>query len=70
MTPQLPEPALAIYQRAIERSLEGYRKLTGILSADVGQNYARVFPARAKAKGESATKRMADAVQKRFDGLT
>jgi thymidylate synthase ThyX len=65
VTPDLPEPALSIYQTAIERSLEGYRRLTEILTPDFERDYARVFPARAKAKGESAAKRMADAVQKR-----
>ncbi len=65
VTPRLPEPALAVYQQAIERSLEGYRRLTEILTPDIASDYARVFPARAKASGEAAAKRFADAVQKR-----
>jgi thymidylate synthase ThyX len=65
VTPDLPEPALSVYQSAIERSLEGYRRLTEILTPDFACDYATVFPARAKAKGEQAEKRMADAVQKR-----
>jgi flavin-dependent thymidylate synthase len=65
VTPDLPEPALAVYQQAIERSLEGYRRLTEILSPDFARDYATVFPARAKAKGEQAMQRVADAVQKR-----
>ncbi|HEY8448165.1 MAG TPA: FAD-dependent thymidylate synthase [Thermomicrobiales bacterium] len=64
-TPDLPEPALSIYQAAIERSLEGYRRLTEILTPDFSRDYARVFPARAKATGEAAEKRFASAVQKR-----
>jgi thymidylate synthase ThyX len=65
VTPDLPEPALSIYQAAVERSLAGYRRLTEILTPDFERDYASVFPARAKAKGEAAAKRMADAVQKR-----
>jgi thymidylate synthase ThyX len=65
VTPDLSEPALAIYRSAIERSLEGYRRLTELLTPDFQRDYARVFPARAKAKGETAAKRMADAIQKR-----
>jgi thymidylate synthase ThyX len=65
VTPNLPEPALSIYQSAIERSLEGYRRLTEILTPDFQRDYATVFPARAKAKGEAAERRAADAIQKR-----
>ncbi|HET8524530.1 MAG TPA: FAD-dependent thymidylate synthase [Thermomicrobiales bacterium] len=65
VTPNLPEPALSIYQAAIERSLEGYRRLTEILTPDFQRDYATVFPARAKAKGEAAQRRAADAIQKR-----
>src|SRR5215211_5000099 len=65
VTPDLPEPALTVYQQAIERSLEGYRRLTEILTPDFERDYSTVFPARAKAKGEQAMKRVADAVQKR-----
>src|SRR5262245_10710682 len=39
VTPELPEAALAIYQQAIERSLEGYRRLTEILTPDFERDY-------------------------------
>ena len=64
-TPSLPDSQLAIYRQAIERSLEGYRRLTEILTPDFERDYAAVFPARAKAKGADAERRAADAVQKR-----
>ncbi|MCC6792410.1 MAG: FAD-dependent thymidylate synthase [Thermomicrobiales bacterium] len=64
-TPNLPDAQLAIYRAAIERSLEGYRRLTEILTPDFERDYAAVFPARAKAKGPDAERRVADAVQKR-----
>lgn len=64
-TPALPEPQLSTYRAAVERSLEGYRRLTEILTPDFKLDYASVFPARAKAKGADAEKRVADAVQKR-----
>jgi len=65
ITPDLPEPLAAIYAQAIERSLEGYRRLTEILTPDMHQRYGAVFPARAKAKGPDAERRVAEAVQKR-----
>jgi thymidylate synthase ThyX len=65
VTPDLPEPELAIYRAAIERSIEGYRRLGELLAPDMAARYARVFPARAKAKGADAERRMADAVGKR-----
>ena len=64
-TPLLAPPALEIYEAAIARSIEGYRRLTAILSEDFGRDYASVFPARAKAKSPEAAKRFDDAVQKR-----
>src|SRR5262249_9492627 len=64
-TPLLPDAQLAIYRGAIERSLEGYRRLTEILTPDFERDYATVFPARAKAKGPEAERRVADAVQKK-----
>lgn len=64
VTPNLPEEEAAIYRAALQRGLEGYRRLTEILSSDVEARYATVFPARAKAKGEAAEQRVADAVQK------
>jgi flavin-dependent thymidylate synthase len=63
--PHLPGPALEIYEQALERSIEGYRRLTSILSEDFSRDYARVFPARAKAKSPESVRRFQDAVQKR-----
>ena len=65
VTPALPEAEAAIYRSAVARSLEGYRRLTELLAPDMADRYARVFPARAKATGAEAERRMADAVQKR-----
>ncbi|HEV2109148.1 MAG TPA: FAD-dependent thymidylate synthase [Thermomicrobiales bacterium] len=65
VTPTLPEQDADIYRAAIQRGLDGYRRLTELLSPDFEERYARVFPARAKAKGEAAEQRVADAVQKR-----
>ena len=65
VTPALPEPEAAIYRGAVARSLEGYRRLTELLAPDMAERYARVFPARVKAKGADAERRVADAVQKR-----
>ena len=64
-TPDLPEPLLSIYREATERSLAGYRRLTEILTPDFERDYGTVFPARVKAKGDEAVKRVAGAVQKK-----
>ncbi len=61
----LPPQAAEIYDAAMERSLAGYRRLTDLLTPDTRARYAAVFPARAKAGGETAVARVADAVQKR-----
>ncbi len=61
----LPGEESAIYDAAVTRGLEGYRRLTEILTPDFRRDYARVFPARAKATGPEAEQRMADAVQRR-----
>jgi len=63
--PDLPEGLRGAYDGAIARSLESYRRLTEILTPDFERLYAQVFPARAKAKGDAARARVADAVQKR-----
>ncbi len=63
--PKLPAGGEEIYEQAIARSIEGYRRLTSILSEDFRRDYARVFPARAKAKSPEAVRRFNDAVQKR-----
>ena len=63
--PDLPEGLRGVYDGAIARSLEGYRRIGEILTPDFERLYAQVFPARAKAKGDAARARVADAVQKR-----
>jgi thymidylate synthase ThyX len=65
VTPDLPPEAQEIYNAAIQRSLEGYRNLTELLSPDMAARYGGVFPGRAKAKGADAERRFNDAVQKR-----
>lgn len=65
VVPDLSEDARAIYQDAIDASLDGYQKLTEILSEDFSQDYAAVFPGRAKGRSDSARKRFQDDVQKR-----
>ena len=65
VTPDLDERQERIYRAAIDRSLEGYRNLTDLLAPDIAERYAQVFPARAKARGPEAEKRMAEAVQKK-----
>lgn len=63
--PDLPSAALAVYDDAITRSLEGYRRLTELLTPEIAARYGGVFPARAKATSEEAQRRFAGAVQKR-----
>ena len=65
VTPDLPPEQLAVYQAAVERSLEGYRRLTDILTVDLERDYASVFPGRAKAAGRDAdaAAKVAGAVQ-------
>jgi thymidylate synthase ThyX len=65
VTPDLPGHLLPIYQNAIERSLEGYRRLSELLMPDLSERYAKVFPARAKAKGPEAEKRRDSEIQKK-----
>ena len=55
----------AVYRAAVERAIEGYRRLTVLLAPDISARYGRVFPARAKAHGADAAARMADAVQRK-----
>jgi len=63
--PDLPERLHGVYDGAIARALESYRRLGEILTPDFQALYAQVFPARARAQGEAAVKRIDDAVQKR-----
>jgi flavin-dependent thymidylate synthase len=63
--PELTPRQDMVYRAAIERAIEGYRRLGELLAPDVAAKYATVFPARAKAQGADAAARMADAVQKK-----
>lgn len=65
VTPELTERQDAIYRAAVDRALEGYRRLGDLLAPDIAERYGQVFPARAKARGQEAEKRMASAVQKK-----
>jgi flavin-dependent thymidylate synthase len=65
VTPDLTERQEVVYRAAMERSLEGYRNLTELLTPDITARYAQVFPARAKAKGPNAEERVTSAVQKK-----
>jgi len=64
VTPALPEAEAAIYQQAMARGLAGYRRLSDLLTPDMDERYARIFPARVKAQGPEAERRVADAVAK------
>ncbi len=64
-TPDLPSSQLELYSAAIEQSLEGYRRLTEILSVDALAGYTQVFPSRVKATGDEAEAKVASAVQKK-----
>lgn len=64
-TPDLPAEQLAIYQHAIDTSLEGYRRLTEILSVDALAGYESVFPSRVKAEGPEAQAKLDSAIQKK-----
>src|SRR5680860_1426595 len=63
--PDLPPAQAETYDAAIQASLDGYRRLTELLTPDMEQRYGQVFPARVKAKDEAARERVASAVQKR-----
>ena len=41
------------YKAAVERTIEGYRRLGDLLSPGLAERYGQVFPARRKADGES-----------------
>ena len=64
IAPDLPEHLRGVYDAAVARSFAGYQRLTEILTPDFERRYGQVFPARVKAKGESAVARVAGSVQK------
>ncbi len=65
VTPELPEPLLTRYRAAVERALQGYRRLVELLSPDIAARYAAVFPARARSQRPEVQKRVQTAVQRR-----
>jgi thymidylate synthase ThyX len=65
LVPDLPAREQQIYVDAIERALQGYRRLVEILTPDFARDYARIFPARSKGTTPAAVARFDSAVQKR-----
>jgi thymidylate synthase ThyX len=65
VTPDLTERQAAIYRAAVERAIDGYRRLGDLLTPGLAERYRQVFPARGKADGAEAARRVADAVQKK-----
>ncbi len=65
LIPDLPAREQTIYTTAIERSLQGYRRLVESLTHDFARDYAQVFPARSKGQSPAAVARFDSAVQKR-----
>ncbi len=65
LIPDLPAREQQIYAEAIERALQGYRRLVEILTPDFAHDYAGVFPARSKGTTPAAVARFDGAVQKR-----
>jgi thymidylate synthase ThyX len=65
VTPGLTPQQEAIYLAAVNRAIDGYRRLGDLLAPQIADRYAQVFPARVKAVGAEAAARVADAVQKK-----
>jgi thymidylate synthase ThyX len=65
VTPDLTERQELTYRAGIDRAIEGYRRLTELLSPDITDRYRQVFPSRAKAQGADAARRVAEAVQRK-----
>ena len=65
VTPELTERQELVYKAAMDRALEGYRNLTDLLTPDITARYGQVFPARMRAKGDDAQRRVSSAVQKK-----
>jgi len=65
VTPRLSERQTQVYSSAMDRALEGYRRIGELLAPDIAARYSAVFPARAKARGPEAEERLASAVQKK-----
>ena len=65
LVPDLPAREQQIYVDAIERALQGYRRLVEILTPDFARDYTSIFPARSKGTTPAAVARFDSAVQKR-----
>lgn len=65
MAPDVPLHLAGIYDQAIQASFDAYVRIGEILTPDFERMYAQVFPARAKARGDSAQARFASDVQKK-----
>lgn len=63
--PELPDPAARWYRAAVERALQGYRRLVELLTPDIARRYAEIFPARARSSQPQVQKRFQTAVQRR-----
>ncbi len=65
ITPDLPDSLLPIYRSAIDRALEGYRRLTDLLTPDIQARYAAVFPARSRTTNPDVEDRVRSDIQKK-----
>ncbi|WP_040667871.1 FAD-dependent thymidylate synthase, partial [Nitrolancea hollandica] len=65
VTPDLPESLLPLYRSAIHRALEGYRRLTDLLTPDIQARYAAVFPARSRTTNPDVAERVRSDIQKK-----
>jgi thymidylate synthase ThyX len=65
VTPDLPESLLPLYRSAIDRALEGYRRLTDLLTPDIQARYAAVFPARSRTTNPDVEERVRSDIQKK-----
>ncbi len=65
VTPDLPESLLPLYRSAIDRALEGYRRLTDLLIPDIRARYAAVFPARSRTTSSEVEARVRSDIQKK-----
>ena len=65
LIPDLPAREQQIFADAIERALQGYRRLVEILTPDLARDYARIFPARSRERLPQPSRGSMSAVQKR-----